>query len=83
MVGGGTQYIRVSKSLYITKKEMGGGGREGMHPPTVCQKQVPSPVNEKWVPITKNMVFSMVYPFFGQRSCTIFIVQILLLSILC
>ncbi len=40
----------------------GQGGRGECTPP-VGQKQVPSPVTEKWVPITKkNMVFSMVYP---------------------
>ncbi len=53
-------------------------------PPTEGQKQVPSPVTEKWVPIT-NIYYGLYHGilFFGQRSCTIFTVQILLLSIQC
>ncbi len=48
----------------------------------VGQKQVPYPCDRKIGTHKKiSMVFSMVYPFFGQKSCTIFTVQILLLSI--
>ena len=42
-----------------------GGGKGGGCTPPEGQKQVPSPVTEKWVPITKkSMVFSILYPLF-------------------
>ncbi len=52
------------------------GGKGGIHPPPEGQKQVPSPVEEKWVSITRKKSYCILYLLLLGRKVALFVVKV-------